>query len=471
MTNIVFLLFSVVSILAYPVCANAAESVPYTSRWGDFKTSIPDGWSESSDFEGDLFTDTNFRSSEHYYSLAIRWYKRYNPHHMSDGHLEMYSGADDYATQISDGMYGGSGSELVEPVHDVMVGGLKAKRFVARTLRIGEYRTPRLGVLVRDEVLKDPGEHAYTVVAVPGGIYVLIYFAPKGGFGKYEKQYNQMVASFVPQNEPQSKAKEKPGETLEQYISSIKSQKGIRSGLLFSNIYVQSIELVSKMKPAPAIPEEAMRNFVKAATFLKAAKEASDYGYAIDAFKEALYAAPWWGDAYYNLGIALELAGHYDDAVESVKMYLLTKPGEPYAGQAQRKIYEIEAKKELAQVKERKFTEEVDAGRYSFHGGSYDDAIMHWKKALGIYPDHKEVGQVYCNMGNAYVNKELFNEAIEYGKKCVELKPGLTGGHTNLGVALQNMGRWKEACDSYRKACGLGSEAGCKNLKNANCPK
>jgi hypothetical protein len=112
------------------------------------------------------------------------------------------------------------------------------------------------------------------------------------------------------------------------------------------------INFVSTMKPAPTIPEVAKRNFVKANTFLKDAKNASDYKYAIDAYEEALLDAPWWGNAYYNLGIALAGAGWYDDAKESINLYLLTNPSEADKSQAQNKIYEIEAKQELQTKRE-----------------------------------------------------------------------------------------------------------------------
>lgn len=112
------------------------------------------------------------------------------------------------------------------------------------------------------------------------------------------------------------------------------------------------IDLASILRPAPTIPEGAKRNFVKATTFMRAAKETSDYKSAINAYEEALLDAPWWGNAYYNLGIALAGAGWYDDAKESINLYLLTNPSEADKSQAQKKIYEIEAQQELQTKRE-----------------------------------------------------------------------------------------------------------------------
>jgi hypothetical protein len=58
--------------------------------------------------------------------------------------------------------------------------------------------------------------------------------------------------------------------------------------------------------------------------------------------------APWWGDAYYNLAVSQELAGQFDPAQESLRLYILTNPGEREAREAQDRIYSLNAKKRLA---------------------------------------------------------------------------------------------------------------------------
>jgi hypothetical protein len=126
---------------------------------------------------------------------------------------------------------------------------------------------------------------------------------------------------------------------------------------------------VSSMTPPPAIPEEAKVEFIKANVFMKDAKDISDYKYAIEAYKKALFEAPWWGNAYYNLGMALEAAGQNDDAVESLKMYVLTKPSEADAAQAKTKIIEIQAKSELAERKAAELQAAMRA-KYGANGSS-----------------------------------------------------------------------------------------------------
>jgi hypothetical protein len=110
------------------------------------------------------------------------------------------------------------------------------------------------------------------------------------------------------------------------------------------------IQMARQLSPEPVIPEEARRAFVQGATLAKAATDAAGQRLAVDSFREALKIAPWWGDAWYNLAVAQELAGDLNDARNSLKLYLLTEPGEKEVRDAQDRIYSLEAKEKLAAV-------------------------------------------------------------------------------------------------------------------------
>lgn len=133
-----------------------------------------------------------------------------------------------------------------------------------------------------------------------------------------------------------------PQQTLTQYISDL--QKSPHNNTLRERI----IRHVQTMRPAPAIPEEARRYFVKGTTLQKGAKDIGGYGLAVNAYNEALLLAPWWPEAYYNLSLALEQSGRFDDAAGALKLYLLTNPAPQDARAAQDRIYALEAKKEMA---------------------------------------------------------------------------------------------------------------------------
>ena len=106
------------------------------------------------------------------------------------------------------------------------------------------------------------------------------------------------------------------------------------------------IKLAQTVKPAPTVPPEARRAFVMGNTYQKGAKSPEDFGLAVRAFQEATSAAPWWGDAYYNLSVALESAGRFDEAKAALTFYLMSQPKD--AAQAQERLYAIDAKKVLA---------------------------------------------------------------------------------------------------------------------------
>lgn len=134
-----------------------------------------------------------------------------------------------------------------------------------------------------------------------------------------------------------------PREELQQMVEQLKKTPNDHA------LREKVIKFATRIKPAPAISEEANRAFVKGNVFQKEAKDASGYELAIAAYREALRSAPWWGDAYYNLAVALEAAGKFDEAIASIKLYMASVPSaSAEAREAQNRVYAIEAKSEMA---------------------------------------------------------------------------------------------------------------------------
>src|SRR3990167_5941187 len=79
-----------------------------------------------------------------------------------------------------------------------------------------------------------------------------------------------------------------PREQLKQMVEQL--QKTPTDNALREKI----IKLATSIKPAPAIPEEARRHFVKAVTLQKEAKDIKGYEPAIAAYNQALLIAQWW---------------------------------------------------------------------------------------------------------------------------------------------------------------------------------
>jgi hypothetical protein len=145
------------------------------------------------------------------------------------------------------------------------------------------------------------------------------------------------------------------------------------------------IKLARQVKPSPAVPEEARRAFVMGNTYQKGAKSPEDSGLAVKAYQEATSAAPWWGDAYYNLSVALESAKRFDEAKAALTFYLMIQPKD---AAAKERLYALDAKKVLAGTQqaaaartqredaEQRFAASIEGARYvcqETHNSFYAD--------------------------------------------------------------------------------------------------
>lgn len=189
-----------------PAC-NPPKYVSWSSVQGDYKVMVPWGWRVMTDREGDHFTNTNFIGPfepEFYLgvpSFSIRWHRNSYSHRLPDGLLEYYSNADDYIRRMLLVIYGPE-PELLRPVHEILVAGRKAKHFVVRSpVRVPANAKWGTEIEVRSGELVNRRQHAYVVLPMTKGFYVLVYPATREGFKLYEPQFNQLVNTFAPLQE------------------------------------------------------------------------------------------------------------------------------------------------------------------------------------------------------------------------------------------------------------------------------
>jgi len=138
-----------------------------------------------------------------------------------------------------------------------------------------------------------------------------------------------------------------PQQDLQQTLSEL--QKSPRDIALRERI----ITIARGMKMAPSIPEEARRHYVMAKTLFEGAAKPEDLDDSIEEFEGALLIAPWWAEANRDLGLALENAGRFDEAIDFIRLYIATGPGEDRVRAAQDEIYKIEGRKRLAAREDR----------------------------------------------------------------------------------------------------------------------
>ncbi|OIQ98096.1 hypothetical protein GALL_198600 [mine drainage metagenome] len=161
-----------------------------------------------------------------------------------------------------------------------------------------------------------------------------------------------------------------PREQLKQMVEQL--QKAPQNSALRENI----IKLSMKLKPVPAIPEEARRAFVRGNAAFGDAKNPDDYARAVERYQEALLIAPWWGDPYFNLAKAQEMRQEYSSAIEALKLFVLTGPVADDARKAQDYSYVLEDKED--RVAKDKATEEQKkrdyANKIGFLAGEWNAA-------------------------------------------------------------------------------------------------
>lgn len=130
---------------------------------------------------------------------------------------------------------------------------------------------------------------------------------------------------------------ESPHEQLRQMVEQL--QKSPTDNALRENI----IKLAQELKPAPAVPEEAERRMARGTAAFKGARSVADYRDAAKEFEQATLVAPWYGDAYFNLGVAQDKAENYEAALHSLKLAQLASPE---VKEIKALIYEVEYRKE-----------------------------------------------------------------------------------------------------------------------------
>lgn len=225
-----------------------------------------------------------------------------------------------------------------------------------------------------------------------------------------------------------------PREQLQQMVEQLQkapNDNGLREKIL---------KLSTTIKPPPTIPEEANRAFVKGNVFQKEAKDASGYELAIASYREALRIAPWWSDAYFNLAVALEAAGKFDEAIASIRSYMASvSAGSAETREAQNKIYALEAKGELA-AKKAAITAQVERQRPSVEGQWSINGILEFQVVRTGEVFTLTAGKMYNQYGlwratEVVIDQQHVRFTVEQ-PTCPQCKAGYDLSLSSSGKAL-----------------------------------
>lgn len=103
-----------------------------------------------------------------------------------------------------------------------------------------------------------------------------------------------------------------------------------------------AIRLAASMHPAPLITEPAREHLARGVAAFKLATSAQGMQPAIDEFRQAVAAAPWWPDPYYDLAKTEEKSGDSTHAALDYQDYLLAAPQARDAEDVRSKIYQLQ---------------------------------------------------------------------------------------------------------------------------------
>ena len=164
-----------------------------------------------------------------------------------------------------------------------------------------------------------------------------------------------------------------PGEQLTQMVGQL--QKTPTNSALREKI----IKLGQEMKPALAIPDKAIEFEGRAKFAFKSAKSETAFLAAAQEYENAITAAPWVLEYYFNLYVTYEKAGIYVEAKRNCEFYLIGQSDPDQIMDAKRRIaglnFAIEQFSEVSLSKKdqpfRTDIPELSAGQRWFGGGYY----------------------------------------------------------------------------------------------------
>lgn len=192
--------------------------VRFVSPFKDFVCEVPWGWAVYLDSAGSDYSSATFTGplEPDFYrgtpSLSIRWYAYNAPHALLGGLPESYGSADDFTRQMLGDVYAPDGYTKAEADFDqqaaasrgegtpdfkrVRVSGAEATHYIVyRTLpapkgySLGVVHDGKGNAVIRQR-------HAYILLPLPTGFYVITYPATREGYEKYKSSFIHLAKSF-----------------------------------------------------------------------------------------------------------------------------------------------------------------------------------------------------------------------------------------------------------------------------------
>ena len=150
---------------------------------------------------------------------------------------------------------------------------------------------------------------------------------------------------------------------------------------------------------------------------------------AVPALQKAARFLPNDSEVYYNLGLALQAQGRFEEAIASYRRALTLKPNDADAHN--------------------------DLGNALQELGQHAAAAFSYHQALALNPHHAET---HNNLGFTLQEIGQLQDALASYRQALVLEPGYAVAHNNLGNVLQELGQLTAAVASFQHALALKAD-------------
>jgi tetratricopeptide (TPR) repeat protein len=181
---------------------------------------------------------------------------------------------------------------------------------------------------------------------------------------------------------------------------------------------------------------------------------------AIQCLKKGISGDPFFAEAYAYLGDLFVQKGMMREGISQLKIALEINPD---LAQSRRRLEQVEAMSEehISTLHNRVAVGTGAAGDYNDLGlayidrGMYNEAIEAIKKAIALAPD---LPNAHLNLGIAYLKKGMLEDGLYEFKRALDIQPDYGKGHCSLGILYLKKGDYKKAAEHCNKAVELGTE-------------
>ena len=195
---------------------------------------------------------------------------------------------------------------------------------------------------------------------------------------------------------------------------------------------------------------------------------------AVALLERASLAQPSDLDVHFDLGLALQSAGRFADAILRYNQVLAEKPGHPAAlsklAAAHKRLQQWEASAEayrqaLIFSPDPAFVA-CQLGYVLLEQKKWPEADAAFRQALADMPNQPEA---YNGLGLALKGARRYTEAVDALRTALTLRPRYLEALFNLGTNLQALERWAEAIETYKRALVIAPQSleALSNLGNA----